>query len=244
MECLYNIGVRGKSFQWFQSYLNNRKQFFQINNEYSTQQLITCGVPQGSVLGPILFLIYINSISNLKLKVNIKLFADDTTIIYYGEDIPKIYTDIQYDLKIISIWLQSYKLSLNYEKSKFMFITKNQLNDNFLTTIKFNNREIKYSKTIKFLGLHLDENLSWKKHIEHLRKYIAPIIGILYKARNYIRLRHLKNIYFSLIYSKLQYLNPVWGTVSISTLKPLKTLQNKMHISITLFRANNKPIYP
>lgn len=227
LKYLYNIGIRGILYSWFQNYLSDRNQFVQIANIKSGLKKISCGVPQGSILGPVLFLIYINSISNLNLKGSIKLFADDTTILYFGKKTSEIYYNIQHDLKVIFRWLQCNKLTLNFNKSTFMFISKNQINNN-VDPILFMNNQIKYTQTIKFLGLYIDENLNWKKHVDYLRNYISPIVGILYKARYYIPLKYLKNIYFSLIYSKLQYLISIWGSANLTTLKPLKKLQNKV----------------
>lgn len=224
---LFDIGIRGKINCWFESYLKERKQFVKIGNSRSSSKIITCGVPQGSILGPVLFLIYINSMPKLKLKGTIKLFADDTTIVYFADSITEIRCNITYDLEILYNWLQSHKLTLNLNKSSYMFINKQQTNEKF-NCITLNNRTIVYTKTIKFLGLHIDENLNWRKHIEYLRKYISPLIGILFKIRNCIPLKFLKNIYFSLVHSKIQYLISIWGSTNNIILKPLNILQNKI----------------
>lgn len=228
LQCLYNIGVRGIVYCWFENYLYNRKQFVQIENNKSNKKTITCGVPQGSVLGPIMFLIYINSIGNLNLKGNIKLFADDTTIIYFSDNILQLENDIKYDLNIVFKWLQLYKLTLNFNKSTYMLISKKNSNKQLISKLIFNSQIINYSKTVKFLGLYLDENLSWKYHIQNLRTKISPLIGILYKIRHFVPLKYLKNIYFCLIYSKIQYLISIWGSAYRTNLTPLKKLQNKV----------------
>lgn len=244
---LFNMGIRGKIYRWFESYIQNRKQCVKIGSNVSSYKTITCGVPQGSILGPTLFLIYINSISKLKLYGQIKLFADDTTIIYCGKNITNIKLNIQKDLQNIFEWLESNKLTLNFDKSSFMYITKQRLNIEKRPII-FNEKNINYTDHIKFLGLYIDQNLSWRKHVEIIRNSISPLIGILFKIRHYISLNYLKNIYYALIYSKIQYLISIWGTANSIVLKPLKKLQNKVikcihklpHLepTINLYRPN------
>ena len=227
LNILWNYGIRGKIYNWFKNYLENRKQYVKINGYISSKKQIICGVPQGSVLGPILFLIYINSITNLKLNGKITLFADDTTIIYFGKKISDIKYEILQDLKIIQDWLNSKKLTINFDKSSYMFLSKNQLSEN-TTDIKFNNNSIKYRKCVKFLGLHIDENLSWKNHITNLRNSLSHLVGVLFKVRYYIPLIHLKKIYYALFYSKIQYLISIWGSANMTILNPLNKLQNKV----------------
>lgn len=224
---LFEIGIRGNIYRWFENYIKNRKQYIKLGNNVSSYMKITCGVPQGSILGPTLFLIYINSLSKLKLNGEIKLFADDTTIVYFANSITEIYSYIQDDLKIIFNWLESYKLTLNFSKSSFMYISKKKININ-KNPIIFNGKKLNYKNNIKFLGLFIDENLSWRKHIEHIRNCISPLIGILFKIRNYVPLKYLKFIYYALVHSKMQYLISIWGSANLTVLQPLKKLQNKI----------------
>lgn len=228
LNLLYQLGIRGIVHKWFHNYLSGRKQFVYQGTVSSRANEIICGVPQGSILGPVLFLIYINSIINIKLKGKVYMFADDTTLIYSADSIQQIRNAIESDLSVLSSWLSYNKLSINYSKSAFMYITKRRLSSDLKSDIKFNNEIIKYSTDIKFLGIILDEHLSWSKHIESIRKKISPVIGVLYRIRHQITLKYLKCIYFSLIYSKLQYLISVWGTARLSIIKPIKILQNKV----------------
>lgn len=226
LKKLYSIGVRGSLHKWFQNYLCDRKQYVYLENNRSSLKDINCGVPQGSILGPVLFLIYINSLSKVTLNGVLSLFADDTTIIYFSSNHNEITNKIKTDVDNIFIWLQQHKLTLNFNKSSFMNISKKTIDIPTLP-INFNDKTINYQKTIKFLGLYIDERLSWNAHIDKIRSKLAPLIGILFKIRNYIPLKFLKNIYFSLIYSNLQYLVSIWGTASNCFLNPLKKLQNK-----------------
>ena len=127
LKHIYNIGIRGNMHSWLKNYIHNRYQFVSIKNLKSSLKPITCGVPQGSVLGPLLFLIYINSFSKINLKGKINLFADDTTIIYFSNDFSQILKDINDDLKLIYEWLCFNKLTLNFNKSSFMFVSKKKI---------------------------------------------------------------------------------------------------------------------
>lgn len=223
---MYDIGIRGNVYNWFNNYLTNRYQFVYTNNKSSSFKKITCGVPQGSVLAPSLFLIYINSICSLNLKGIIRLFADDTTIFYHAKNLTEINNNMVNDLNIIQDWLKFNKLSLNTSKSNFMFISKQKINAN-KDPILLNGSQINYSACIKFLGLHIDECLTWKIHINKTKEKIIPYVGILSKLRYYLPLKHLKSIYFSFIYSHLEYLASIWTTACNCHINQLRVLQNK-----------------
>lgn len=223
---MYQIGIRGNAYTWFCNYLSNRYQFVYANSQSSSYKRIVCGVPQGSVLAPSLFLIYINSICSLKLKGTIKLFADDTTIFYYGKNFREIRIDMISDLNKIHDWLKCNKLSLNFSKSNFMFISKQKIKTD-KEPIIFSGNKINYSDSTKFLGLYIDECLTWKVHISKIKEKILPYIGIISKTRYHLPLKYLKLIYFSFIFSNLQYLASVWTTACNSDINQLRVLQNK-----------------
>lgn len=170
--------------------------------------------------------LYINSIAELNLKGSVKLFADDTTIFYFGTNFEVINQNMIHDLHIISDWLKYNKLSLNFSKSNFMYISKVELQRQPRPLSLFNS-QIKYSTCIKFLGLYIDKRLTWKSHKINIKKKIAPFIGLLCKLKYHIPLKYLKLIYFSFIYSHLQYLGSIWFTACEKDLHPLKVLQNK-----------------
>lgn len=207
--------------RWFENYLSDRMQYVVVDSVESSRQSIKCGVPQGSTLGPTLFLVYVNSMSNLKLNGNLRLYADDATIVYYGRTIEQVNESMASDLIILKKWVNSHKLSLNMEKSSYMYIHKNQrercVNDAF---------ELKRVTDTKFLGLKIDDRLSWKDHVSHVCGKVAGPIGVLRRMYTVPR-KYLRSIYFSLIHSHLQYLNLIWSNASNCTLKPLKLLQNK-----------------
>ena len=120
LKKMHAYGIRGNILDWFKSYLNNRVQFTSINNTHSDKKNISCGIPQGSVLGPLLFLIYINDLPNVSKKLYSNLFADDSSVFLEGNNINSLSTIINEELNKLSIWLASNKLTLNIEKSDYV----------------------------------------------------------------------------------------------------------------------------
>ena len=224
MEKLKLIGLEDGAVAWFGDYLRDRQQFVQLNKIESNKRKITYGVPQGSILGPTLFLIYINSLSQLDLKGSIKLYADDTTLLYSSDSCGSVVQNIRHDLELILHWLQSHKLTLNIKKSAFMWVA-NKNND--LGEIHFNNDIIRHSSKIQFLGLTIDNKMNWGEYIKAVRKRITGPIGVLNRLSHIVPKNLTRSLYFSLVHSHLQYLTIIWGKASKRNLKPLNILQKK-----------------
>ena len=170
------MGIRGVAKMWFQSYLTNRTQFVQIHDITSTSQHINCGVPQGSILGPLLFLIYINDIKN-STELTLLCFADDTTVSFSSSHPETLYDTMNTQLELLNQWFGANKLSLNVKKTKYIIFkpsigSQNRVVNNQLLTI--NNQPIERisntsdNKSFKFLGIHVDENITWKHHINYI----------------------------------------------------------------------------
>ena len=128
---LKNYGVRGNNLKWFESYLNNRKQFIAYNNKYTSFETITCGVPQGSILGPLLFLIYVNDLNQVSNILDPIMFADDTNFFYSHHQIKTLFETVNCELKNISQWFRANKLSLNIKKQSIHYFI------NILSKTKF-----------------------------------------------------------------------------------------------------------
>ena len=141
-----------------------------------------CGLPQGSILGPLLFLLYINDITNVSGILHLILFADDTSVFFSHHDPTSLTNIIQTELQKLSLWFKANKLSLNIDKTKFMVFTPRQKRNKLNITLVIDGKQIKQTKDNIFLGVVIDEHLSWKSHISNVANKISKSIGIIYKA--------------------------------------------------------------
>ena len=230
---LEHYGVRGILLKWFESYLTDRKQYVFYNGESSDLKCITCGVPQGSVLGPLLFLIYINDLPNVSDKLKFFLFADDTNIYFECDNLLTMERVINKELEQLNLWLNVNRLALNISKTNFViFHTFNKtLHHN--VTLKINKKAIMQKDYIKYLGVIIDCHLNWKHHILNVSKKISRSIGVMYKLREFMNTKMLKSIYYSLIYSHLVYAIQVWGSACDTELNKILILQKKAVRMIT-----------
>ena len=191
--------VRGVALQWIKSYLSNRKQFVQIRETCSEFYEITCGVLQGSNLGPLLFILYANDLQKALKRATSSLFANDTSIYYSHSDIKQLETTLNSELQNLDIWMKSNKLSVNIRKSNYLIFhpSKKKLSLNLI--LKYDNQILVQKRHIKFLGVYLDENLSWKMHINYISKKISKSVGIIYRSRFLLSLVAKLSLYYSLI---------------------------------------------
>jgi len=162
---LDHYGIRGLANEWFRSYLTGRTQFVQINSSKSDSLLeIKHGVPQGSILGPLLFSLYINDFVNCLCYGEAIMFADDTTLIFKEKDIQSLKEQINHDLSSAADWLAENKLSLNVKKTNYMFFDLARKSSN-LDNISIKSEPVERVKTQKFLAVIFDEKMSWKDHL-------------------------------------------------------------------------------
>ena len=214
---LAKFGVDHDALKWFKSYPANRLQRCNVNNYLSYTSTLHCGVPQGSIIGPLLFLIYINELPSCLSLGSPRMYVDDTNVTFAESDMLGLETQINTELKNIHLWLKANKLSLIVGKTDFMVISACQklqsLNDK---TINVNVEGFKINQTdhSKTLGLNIDDDLSWKEHIHAISKKVASSIGAPKRVRPFISMHTAIKIYKGLIEPHFKYLSAVWDGLS------------------------------
>ena len=186
---LYHYGIRGIPLCWFTDYLSNRFQFTSFKSCDSSRQHIQHGVPQGSILGPLLFLLYINDLHHSSSLLTFTLFADDTTILYTNPDLNSLINTLNSELDLVSSWFKANKLSLNHTKTNFILFSKSiHLHDSDLPPVKIDSKPITRKFSVKFLGVVIDHKLSWTEHISTITKIVSRNTGVLSKLRFFLPL--------------------------------------------------------
>ena len=212
LKKLQFYGLRGLPLQWFRSYLLNRKQYVVVDGVESEYANVDIGVPQGSVLGPLLFLIYINDVINSSKLLTFSLFADDTVVLYSNKDVSLLISTMNQELEKLNDWFKCNKLFLNFTKTKYIiFRSKNKMIPHDINPISINNIIIERTETINFLGIIIHESLDWKYHIMNISSKLSRSIGVLYKLKTFLPSRILIYIYNAIILPHLNYCNEIWG---------------------------------
>ena len=218
---LEHYGIHDEALDWFKSYLINRRQYVHLNGVNSSTRNISCGVPQGSVLGPILFLLYINDLPNISDKLKFYLFADDTNIYFESNNLKLLERTMNKELEKLYEWLCINRLSLNISKTNFVIFSPPN-KPKIPVTIKINKEAIDETKYVKYLGILIDSELSFKYHIVELKKKISRAIGILYRLRPFVNTKLLTSVYYAIIYPFLLYGVVIWGNAGITLLNPFR----------------------
>ena len=190
------FGIRGKPLDLFKSYFSNRYQYTKILQTQSELLPVSCGVPQGSCLGPLLFLMYINDLP-LATKFETTLYVDDTYLVMSDKNLDSLKICANEEISKIDLWLRKNKLSLNYSKSNNMIVngnSKKTVGDNFKLIL--NNSALIRASSVKYLGLHIDENLNWSVHLKYLSNQLARYSGIFYRLRDFVNVETLCMLYY------------------------------------------------
>ena len=240
-------GIRGIAHDLFSSYLKNRRQCTVFNSKMSDFKNITCGVPQGSLLGPLLFILFVNDIYRSSSILSFVLYADDTNILYSHKNMETLSRTVNTELSKVCTWFAANKLTINQNKCNYMiFYNSPRPPEHYNSVvIRLNNHTLPRVESAKFLGTILDSKLSWKQHINALESKIAQNTGLIYRLSMFLPERILRTLYCSLILPYLSYCNIIWANTYPTSLTKLCALQNKAVRTITRSQPSDKsdPLY-
>ena len=225
---LAHFGLRGTPLKLFSDDLTNRFQFCSVNLIKSNSRLMTCGVPQGSVLGPILFLIFINDLPKM---ANLKtiLFADYTALFGSDSNVSSLEKLVNDELEKVKLWLTQNKLTLNVKKSCHIIFGRKD----FSLNLEINNEKLTQKDATKYLGVQIDNHLNWKLQIEHIMTSLAKASGVLHRLKKYVSRDILLMVFHAFVKNKWQYGIILWASANKSTLNRLNKLHNKTICSVT-----------
>jgi hypothetical protein len=267
LKKLKKFGIKGKTWEWFRSYLSNRSQKVEINGVLSEEGYLELSVLQGSILGPILFLCFINDIYNATLLLTL-LFADDTAALDSDQDLPSLVNRVNIELNKLANWFRANKMAVNISKTKYIIFRPRGANidltncgeivynDNEIgkpydpskvTTLDriYNNNPVKTSRSYKLLGMYLDEFLSFDEHINHMCNKIAQSNFIINRAKNFLPHSALRTLYFALVHPHLLYCQPIYSCTTGKNIVKLEKIQKKSIriISNAKYNAPTKELY-
>ena len=220
-----HYGIREVANELIKSYLSDRFQYVELDNVKSSRINIKYGVPQGSILGPLLFILYINDLPNSLINQP-TLFADDTCILISNHSLVNLETQSNDELKSVSEWMIANRLTLNPHKIQALVLTRSkQKLQPFLLSL--NNIFIEIRQSVKYLSIHLDSTLNFTSHTQMVERRVSTAIGILCKLKSMAPVKILLSVYYAIVFPHLMYGILLWGCSSKNNLHKLQMLQNK-----------------
>ena len=220
-------GIRGNANLWFKNYLTDRKQYIDCDSISTKMVQVKVGVPQGSNLGPLLFLLYINDLPLCLKHGKCTMFADDTTLYNSSNNSIDVVRKMNVDLENLNQWIAANKLTLNANKTYACIFGSQNRTANVEPMFLINNIPIKKVGYVRYLGIEVDSRLSWSMHIAKLNNKCNQVLGVLAKTRKFMSRETAKLIYYALIHSRIVYCQEIWGSACQTTLTPLIRTQKK-----------------
>ena len=234
IDKLSYYGIVGNCLTWFESYFSRRRQYVCYGGACSDMLPVNYGVPQGSILGPVLFIIFMNDIPRCTSLLNFVIYADDTNVYLTSDNINEAFDVVNEGLRGVSGWLRVNRLTVNASKSQYIvFRRKQRVLPGATHDLYLNNERLERVSSVKFLGVYLDEHLLFTAHVTYVLKKTSKYLPILYKIRRSLNRNTLKLIYNSLIHANLMYCISTWGFCYRNRFNLLLVLQKKLVRAIT-----------
>ena len=243
---LAKYGITGIENNWFKSYLTNRSQYCSIDGQVSDIMAIECGIPQGSCLGPLLFIIHLNDFEHCLEHSRANMFADDTEITVSSNNQAELIETAQAELLNIAEWMRINKLSLNPIKTEYKIIDhpRKRKNGELLPQVFINRENIKQVDKTKYIGVIVDDTLGWEEQYESVKKKVDEGLAAMKKLKGILPQSMLFQVYKSLVESHLRYADVVWGSLSETKVTALQRLQNRAFEIIQGSKINDSLIRP
>ena len=228
LQKLSYMGVLDKELAWFKDYLHDRTQDLDFQGISSDPEPIPIAVPQGSILGPLLFILHVNDLPNVVNRCSMLMYADDTVLFYAASRVDALQERLNEELKTIEYWLRQNSLFLNvYKTEAIVFGTSPRLPNIYSFTISVNGTYIKRVSQFKYLGVVFDERLSWNDHVKFILAKAGKRVGVLGRIRYCITWHSAKIIYTSMIRPIVEYCDTVWGCCGQVNKNALESLQRR-----------------
>ena len=229
IKTMYLVEHFKRELKWFENYLIGRRQCVYMSNCTSDFVTVKSGVPQGSILGPLLFCIYINDMCNLNFQAQTKisLYADDTAVFNNNTNLVAVQENLEKDFELISKWLENNDMFLHPGKTKLMIFGPKRKIINKQFSIKYKDVNLEKVENMKYLGIILDSRLLWNEHVSYIRTKLCRSINCIRRVKHLIPRKILVNLYYSLILPHIDYCCTAWGNCSKTNLNSIQKLQNK-----------------